>query len=265
MSKDPAHRNSREAAQRAVLKRLAACGGDRYLLRGGILMPLWVGNAARPTMDLDFAGTDPFDEPRLLNEIRRGLAGKGEREGDAEVDVASLRHELLYAETPFPGLRVTVDVWLPDQEVLSQRMDFGFHDPIVPPPERISLPIGESPALEVWAVRPELGFAWKLHELLEPRCWDFKHLYDLDAMIRLCPLDRDLLGTAIRTAFDAHRTPTERMERLFTGDFGHSTARTRTWRQFRKKYPNLSIPEDRFETIDRLKQFVKGIERVDGQ
>ena len=266
MSKDPASRNAREFAQRAVLKRLAAGGGGRFVVRGGILMQSWVGEAARPTEDLDFAGTGRFDEKRVLEEIRKSLGEIDGKEVDKEVDIESQRHEVMFGETPFPGLRVTVDIRIsPEGEILSQRIDFGFHDPMIPEPERIRLFLGEGPPIETWGVRRELGFAWKLHELLEARCWDFKHLYDLEAMIRCCTLDRDVLREAIRVAFKTHQTPWERVERLLTGDFGRSRARTRTWRQFRAKYPELLMPEDRFEVIGRVREFVSLIDlrRVD--
>lgn len=245
----------REQSQRTVLRRMTANSPEHFIVRGGILMRLWLGDAARPTLDLDFAATTQFDK-RWSMETIRTLLSQCVADDEAVVRSDDLCFEEIWAETPSPGYRIKVPIQY-GTRVVTQDVDVGYHDPIVPPPVPTELKLGEGRPIPLYAVTKETNFGWKFHELFEKSTWHSKHLYDLYAMICRCEFDRDTLVRSIRVAFESRGTPFWRIGRLFSGEFGCSRDRAKNWPRFRKKYSQLPIPENHFELIRCLVEFIQ--------
>ncbi|MFO0846461.1 MAG: nucleotidyl transferase AbiEii/AbiGii toxin family protein [Gemmataceae bacterium] len=204
-----------------VLLRLARSphAGD-LVLRGGVLTRVWVGEARRETRDLDFLGLFPRD----LDEAARRLADVLAIDSLTGVlfGLETLRGEVIWRETAFPGLRFSVEarrardvsppVGAPVTGGLTPparlQIDIGFGDPLVPPAAWLDYPTASGPA-RLLAARPELLAAWKLDGLFEhgARRWQPKDLFDLHLLTAHCHLDTDTLVEAIRVAFEAHSDP----------------------------------------------------------
>src|SRR5262245_60132547 len=122
----------------AVLRRLASSThAEVFVLRGGLLPQLWAGPAWRTTRDVDFLCLFPAD----IEDSQRRLIDVLGREGDDGVrfDLDSLRSEVIWQETDFPGHRFVLDAHLLDLGH-SLQIDLGFDDPLVPPAEWVDYP-----------------------------------------------------------------------------------------------------------------------------
>jgi hypothetical protein len=179
---------------------------DALVLRGGLMTQLWVGPRRRATKDVDFLGLfarDLDDARRRWEEILTAPGGD-----EVSFDVGGMRGEVIWRETPFPGLRFRLNGGSAGQ-VMELQIDVGFGDPLVPAAEWIDYPALVGPPARVLAVRPELLVAWKLDGLFDhgARRWQAKDLFDLYLLTRHCQLDLDVLTEAIRVAAEAHDNP----------------------------------------------------------
>lgn len=190
---------------RGVLRRLARSGHAAALvLRGGLLTQLWAGAGRRATRDIDFLALFAADMGRglrLLQEVLGLDVGDG-----VAYERDTLRGEVIWQETAFPGHRFRLDVRHGD-EIHPLQIDLGFDDPLVPPAEWVDYPcLGDT--ARVLAARPELMAAWKLHGLFEhtARRWQAKDIYDLYLLTTCCALDHEALAAAIPVAFHSRGT-----------------------------------------------------------
>ena len=117
------------------------------------------------------------DRQQAISDIGQALAIDAGDE--VQFDAASITHEEIFAETDFPGIRLLVEAEAASTKRALQ-IDIGFGDPIPfgPVPTTLETELG---AIETLAPRPEVGFAWKLHGLVEKegQGWRAKDLADL--------------------------------------------------------------------------------------
>lgn len=209
-----------------------------FVLRGGLMTQLWVGPDRRATRDIDFLGHFPHDMEEAARRVA-DLLSLEPRSGVA-FGLETLRSEVIWKETDFPGLRFLVEARLPARRcstekavrrgeygggaedhvpprsdgetsggidpVLLLQIDIGFDDPLVPAAEWIDYPTQAGRSARIFAVRPELLVAWKLDGLFDhgAKRWQAKDLFDLYLLTSHCTLDLPSLAEGIRVAFEAH-------------------------------------------------------------
>jgi hypothetical protein len=173
-----------------------------FVLRGGLLTQLWVGRSRRATRDIDLVGLFANDMGEAARRVADVLAMAPQ--AGVSFGLETLRGEVIWMETDFPGLRFLVAARAgADQREL--QIDVGVGDPLVPPAEWIDYPTAAGPA-RVLAVRPELLAAWKLDGLFDhgAKRWQAKDLHDLYLITTHCALDLPALVEALPVAFEAH-------------------------------------------------------------
>src|SRR5262249_6427905 len=150
---------------------------------------LWVGPKRRMTRDVDFVGLYPLDQDASTSRLVEVLTTPAEPDG-VRFDVDTLRGEVIWQETDFPGLRYFLQAELLGLEHELQ-IDGGFGAPIVPRAWWIDSPAVIGPPARIQAVRPELLVAWKLDGLFDhgARRWQAKDLFDLYLLTGCCALD----------------------------------------------------------------------------
>ncbi len=137
--------------------------------------------------------------------------------------------ETIWAETPFPGLRIGVD---------GLQIDLGWGDPLARPP--IALEV-EGASLS--AVVPEVLYGWKVHGLFEfgHGQWRPKDLFDLWLLDRSVKLDAAALVDATRVAFTSRGTSFALCDRFRTSaEWGRSRGSARRWAWFARKAPSTA-------------------------
>lgn len=255
---------TRQHVQEVILKRLSLIqAAESLVLRGGVLMKLWVGDRARQSLDLDFVSTEEFHSQTATEQLSKALFQSSTDDG-VLFHEEHFRHSVIWPDTPFPGLRIHVRAQLESVEV-DQQIDIGFHDPLIPPPEWIDYSTWQGHTLRLCATTPEINFAWKLQDRFEGHGWNPKHVYDLFALITDYQLDQRKLLMAIRTAFESRDTPLQQLVGFLSGEVRNSSSSRQKWRSFRSKHPNTPVPSDRLIAIHTIVKFVGGLDQLHHQ
>lgn len=238
---------ARQIVREAFLRRLAMSPDAQSLvLRGSLLLQLWVGPKRRLARDIDFLGLfeNDFDETR--QRIERIAAIDGVADG-VIFDVSSFMAEQTWKGTESPGFKLN-GVALVETLPVAFSLDVGFGDPVVPAPVWFEYPSsvdGIAPA-RVLAVGPEMSIGWKLHSLIElgPKRWRSKHLHDLMLFAGMPGLNGDVLRAAIRTAFVSRRAvPSEVFPLLDSRDWIASARSLKRWNDYRETFGLTGLPD----------------------
>ncbi len=237
----PREELARRHVLEGLLRRLSASPhGDRWVLRGSFLTRFYCAPWPRSAADLDFLDLDPFDHERTKDRLQATLAfvvGDG-----CSFDLGGVQDELIWEETPFPGVRFQIPGgfagWSGEVQI-----DVAFHDPVVPPPRPVALPTLTAP-VEILGCARETLIAWKVHGLFEKGLGTFrpKDLHDIALLSRGVTLDEEALREALEVAFRSRKASFAWTERLARGAFGQSRWSQEKWRRFRAASPSLPIP-----------------------
>ena len=227
------------------------------LVRGSYLLGVWIGETRRRCDDLDFVAVGHYDQQLVRADLLAALSVDLRDDVVFDVDRASV--EEIFAETDFPGLRFTVPFEC-ESEQSSLQIDIGFNDPIPIPPQRHVVQVSGRDH-EFACIAPELGFAWKLHGLVEweGHTWRPKDLADLWLLVDSIELDCDQLKFAITSAMTSRDAPPWRLGRLLRCMMGRSSGSIRRWRKFRADHPECELPESLHQSVATVAKFLASI------
>ncbi|MEZ4320662.1 MAG: nucleotidyl transferase AbiEii/AbiGii toxin family protein [Myxococcota bacterium] len=192
--------------------RALATRPDLWVFRGSLVTAAHIAPWPREADDVDLIALPHLTHATGLDALE---ALFGTRE-----------HEVIWAETDSPGLRLQIG---------TVQVDLAFGDPIVPDP----IPL-EVLGMPVSAVRIESMIAWKLHGLFEneSRAWRPKDLADLhDLLVRPPRLDSAALDRALETAFVSRDAPFRLTDRLRTREMGRTRGSRKTWTRYLRNHP----------------------------
>jgi hypothetical protein len=245
-----------------LLRRLGhSSQASSFLLRGGLLTRAWLGPQRRTTDDADFLGLFPRDVEEALGRLGDLLASPLPVEDEVHFLPATLAGRLIWEETPFPGVRISLCARALDAEQVLQ-IDVGFDDPVVPPPVWLDFPTLLPGALaRVLTCRPETLVGWKLHGLFEhgARRWRAKDLHDLDLLTRFLTLDDHDLTDAIRVAFASRdQALTEIPGVLYNRSWWTADKARQRWEKFRTMLPAGGAVDDLAVTAERVGRRLRG-------
>ncbi len=221
----------------AWLRRLARSPlRERWILRGGLVTCHHCPSRPAPE-DIDLVGLGRFDEAEARREMR--ALALAPASSDESVSFHSPVSEIIWGDTPFPGLRTTVETKVEARPGPRIQIDLGFGDPLEPGPE--PLVVGGASLL---AVRAETMVAWKLHGIVEHGRgrWRAKDLADALLLFREASLDAGALDgaldRALALAFESRSTPLS-ATRAFLEEptWGQSRGSRRRWATFLKRRP----------------------------
>jgi Nucleotidyl transferase AbiEii toxin, Type IV TA system len=224
----------------------------KLVLRGSILTRALCGDHSREPQDVDYLLLEqPFNA-----QTTEKLALEISRIPDHSTDLMLESCNTIWADTPYPGLRVNLIGRVGNFELQSMQVDFACDDPLSMPPRMLELEgVGQ-----VLTCAPETLFAWKLHGLVEfgRGRWKPKDLFDLDLLLSNLEFDKAELLTAIELAFTSRDMHINELGDFRTRDsWGCSSRSGRTkWRSFQLKYgQNINF----LETRDRVRHAVNKI------
>lgn len=221
---------ARAEALRGWLRRARGCPGAGGLVLRGSLFLQAICAGARPAMDVDYVVPGPFD-PEALERLARAIT---ERPDDGTTIVVE-RCEIIFGETPFPGLRVFATGESAEGSA-SFQVDFAHGDPLPAAPREVAIAgVGG-----VQACTAEALFGWKLHGLVEfgRGTWRAKDLFDLWLLRTRVPLDREALLAAVRLAFSSRSAELSALSDFRSREsWGESRSGRRRWRILCNKHP----------------------------
>jgi hypothetical protein len=255
---DVNHVLTRFAIERFLYRLSRSPHAERFVLKGALLMLVWLGETIRPTRDADLLGFGDLSD-EVLADVFRDLC-IAEVEPDAMTYLKdSVRVAAIRPGDAYGGRRVTLDARLGSARLRVQ-MDVGLGDAVSPPPEWLDYPsLLGLPRPRLRAYRPETFIAEKVHAMIvlgtkNSRMRDFFDVYMLAAAQSF---DGELLVRALRTTFDRRGTAIPGVLPLaLTPEFAAMEHKRLQWRAFLKKNGLASAPEEFGRIIGPLSDFL---------
>ncbi|MFI6942875.1 nucleotidyl transferase AbiEii/AbiGii toxin family protein [Streptomyces sp. NPDC050418] len=244
-----AWRAARQRAQHTVLASIAASPwADALVLRGSVLLPVWLGEQAREPGDLDFVvvpedwGLEQGRTERMLEGIAEAAQRTAEEQGGPlRITARDAVVEQIWAYDRVPGLRMMLPWSVPEMPGGQVQLDFVFNEKLAVAPEPVRLP-GD---VVVQAATPALSLAWKVMWLVSDSYPQGKDLYDAVLLAERHPLPWPLLDTVFRLA-EAEPYP-QRTVRMADVEAIREYVE---WPDFRREYPQLGPDGNPY--VDRL-------------
>jgi predicted nucleotidyltransferase component of viral defense system len=213
----------RRVAFERLLARLFEDTGAPWLLKGGFALELRLQNRARSTVDLDLTVPDP-DRVLMAQNAKNGISSTDlfydllQQSADADLgdhfQFLIRRPKQMHIGTPKGGFRCSVETRMAGRTFAQFRLDIGFGDVVLDPPEWVEgsdlLGFAGIPVAQVALYPLTQQFAEKIHAYTFP--WQdrvstrVKDLVDLVLLIDLGQLDPQRCREALRTTFEHRKT-----------------------------------------------------------
>jgi len=224
------------AMERFLFRLSKSPHGDRFVLKGALLLVTWEIPITRSTRDIDLLGKVANDL-EVMVAIVREVCRQEVRPDGLEFDPDSVSAERIAEEAEYEGVRVRFRGNLGTARV-SMQIDVGFGDAVVPGPVTVDYPtILDLPSPRVRVYTRESVIAEKFHimvrrGLLNSRIRDF---FDVWALSRQFDFDGRVLAEAIRETFARRDQSIVPLPVALTGDFAADASKAAQWRGFLRK------------------------------
>lgn len=180
---------------------------DQFILKGGLLVGLWLEDSNRVTRDADFLAFGDASAGRLIAdftaimdiEVADGLA----------FDTEALTAKPIRETTEYGGMRLSTTAYL-DRTRIPITIDLGFGDAVAEPATASIFPtLLDFPDSEIRIYPPAAVIAEKFQAMVALGIANgrMKDFYDLWAIPRACAIEPDALDAAIAATFDRRGTP----------------------------------------------------------
>lgn len=249
---------ARFATERFLYRLSRSRHADRFVLKGALLMLVWLGETIRPTRDADLLGFGELSEQSLARIFREVCNTDVEPDG-LQYLLSSLRIAPIRPEDVYGGLRATLQARLGNAR-LQVQVDVGIGDAVTPEPEWLDYPgLLDLPRPRLRAYRPETAIAEKLHAMVmlgeaNSRMKDF---FDIHALSEHNRFEGELLARSIRATFERRRTQIPESPPLaLTPRFAALREKQLQWQAFLRKNSLRSAPATFGETVARIATFL---------
>ena len=225
---------TRYAVERFLYRLSRSPHAEQFVLKGALLLLVWLGEAIRPTRDADLLGFGDLSDEALLGIVRDVCAV--EAEPDAMwYQPETARIEAIRPEDAYGGRRITLQSALGAAKIRVQ-IDVGIGDAVTPAPQWLEYPsLLDLPRPRLRAYPRESVIAEKLHAmvLLGMRNSRMKDYFDVHALLRDGAPDAEQLADAISATFRRRRTALpEAMPQGLSGEFASDATKRAQWKGF---------------------------------
>ncbi|ADU12348.1 nucleotidyl transferase AbiEii/AbiGii toxin family protein [Asticcacaulis excentricus] len=184
---------------------------NRFILKGGLLVTLWVDDAMRVTRDVDLLGQGEDNQDLLKGTFSEILSI--EVDDGLIFDSANLIAEAIREDIKYGGTRLKTLAFL-ERTRISITIDIGFGDAVTPAPMDIDFPnLLDNEVSNVRAYPPTTVIAEKFQAMVNLGLINgrMKDYYDLWAIPQSLSIDQNALDAAIEATFSRRGTavPTE--------------------------------------------------------
>ena len=254
---DPNHVLARYGTER-MLYRLSRCAhAERFVLKGALLLLVWLGETIRPTRDADLLGVGEIDAAALARIFAEICVVPVEADG-LDFDASSIRVAPIRPEDAYGGQRVTLVAHLGAARLRVQ-VDVGSGDAVVPDPEWLEYPsLLDLPRPRLRAYLPPTTIAEKLHAMVvlgskNSRMRDF---FDVHALASRHAFEGATLAAAIAATFARRRTevPGE-LPFALTPAFAAIDGKAAQWAAFARRLQEPSSAAALGPVIERIATF----------
>jgi len=207
---------------------------DRFILKGAALLLLWMGDAIRPTKDVDLLGFGDTSA-EALKRIFLALCEVETPEDGLTFVADTVRVEAIREGQKYGGMRVTLMAKLGNVRIPLQ-VDVGSGDAVVPPPDTIDYPgLLDLPRARLRVYRPETSIAEKTEAMVRLALANsrMKDFFDIRGLAMTRAFDGDTLRLALAATFERRQTslPSD-MPLALTNEFADDPQKRRQWEAF---------------------------------
>jgi hypothetical protein len=199
---------TRYAVERFLYRLSCSAHADRFVLKGALLLLVWLGETLRPTRDADLLGFGDLSDD-ALGAIFRDVCGVEVEPDAAEFLPDTLSVAPIREEDAYGGRRVTLRARVGAAR-LTVQLDIGIGDAVTPGPQWLEYPslLEDLPRPRLRAYPRETVLAEKLHAMvfLGLRTSRTKDYFDVYALLREDAMDPTQLALAIAATFARRRT-----------------------------------------------------------
>jgi predicted nucleotidyltransferase component of viral defense system len=232
---------------------------DRFILKGGSLFLVWMGQNYRVTRDADLLGYGPADIASIT-EVFSQLCEIAVEDVDGMRYLSeTVKAVPIREDEEYDGIRVTLLGKLNNARIHIQ-IDVGFGDAVTPEPEMIEYPtLLDAPAPVLRAYSRYTMVAEKLETLVKFGMINsrMKDIYDLWLIKKLFDFDGPILRDAVNNTFKRRSTQLpERIPVTFTDEFRKDTGKQIQWRAFLRKSDPQVIPGNLDDTLGEIVEFL---------
>ncbi len=197
----------RFALERLLYRLSISSHRDRFVLKGGMLVTVWVTDDNRVTRDADFLGHGDADPDRLVADFGEIMAI--ESDDGLAFDIDGLAATVIREEMEYGGIRLKTAAYL-ERTRIPVTIDIGFGDAMADATQRLDYPtLLDLPAPQVRSYPPATVIAEKFQAMVALGVLNgrMKDYYDLWAIPRAIDISAGDLDAAIRVTFERRRTP----------------------------------------------------------
>lgn len=249
---------ARFATERLLYRLSRSRHADRFVLKGALLLLVWLGEMIRPTRDADLLGFGEVSDDALASTFAE-ICGIDVEPDGMTFDASSIRVDAIRPEDEYGGQRVTLLGHLGPARLRVQ-VDVGIGDAVSPEPEWLDYPsLLDLPRPRLRAYRPETAIAEKVQAMVtlgakNSRLRDF---FDLHALAKHHAFDGDVLVRALCATFERRGTqfPTQPPIAL-TRAFADVEGKQALWSAFIRRIRPAAVATDLGDLIEGVAVFV---------
>lgn len=196
----------RYALERLLYRLSVSEHRDRFVLKGGMLVMIWLAGDNRETRDADFLGHGDASEATIratFAEIMAIASDDGLRFDIDNMTATTIRDDMEYG-----GIRLRVPAYL-ERTRIPMVIDIGFGDALPAPPDELDYPtLLDMEVPRIRSYPPVTVIAEKFQAMVALGIGNgrMKDYYDLWALPQVMPITDDDLDAAIQATFERRRT-----------------------------------------------------------
>jgi hypothetical protein len=251
---------ARFAIERFLYRLAASPFNERFVLKGAMLLQMWLPEIGRPTRDLDLLGFGDLSSDHL-RQVLAAICVQPAPDDGVHFLPDSVMVQTIREQDEYGGQRATLGGYL-GQARLHVQIDVGIGDRLTPPAEWIEYPVLlDFPRPRLRAYRPETTIAEKLHAMvvLDLQNSRMKDFFDLFRLAQTHSFTGDSLVAAVTSTFSQRQTPIPQIPTAFTADFALHPAKARQWNAFCRRIG--LAPEDMSlaAAVELIAQFLQPV------
>lgn len=250
----------RYALERWLFRLSRSAYGERFVLKGALLLVAWKAPTTRSTRDIDLLGRIGNDLGLVRSVIAEIVQTPVEDDG-LVFDPTSVTTERIAEDADYEGVRAKFLGHLGSARVAMQ-VDIGFSDVVTPTPSRIKYPtILDQPAADLLAYNRETAIAEKFEAIVKlgevnSRMKDF---FDIWMLATSFEFEGVNLAAAIQATFSNRQTPVEVDPVGFSDQFARNPSKAAQWTAFVRRSFLVDAPANFFEVVASIRDFLQPI------
>ena len=211
---------------------------SNFYLKGGALMYAYEKFFARPTLDIDFLGSNISNEGESIIAAFREICSVSYEEDGITFDNDNITAQEITEFKDYHGVRLSIPVRMDSiSQVLT--MDIGFGDVVTPKPVDLNYPIllNHLPEVNILAYSFETVIAEKFHAVIDlaDQSSRMKDYYDLYHLLSKKEHNSNILQEAIKRTFENRHTSYDANTMFFRKDFASNQQMQVRWQAFLRK------------------------------